>query len=350
MKKNTPKTREPKTKEKDESIEVTSVVPDDSNLLKDIHNLNVLEILRATRLSKKISPTQAANHLNIQREYLNAVEEGDLTRLPERVYVLGYVRMYANYLGLDAEEITTEYKKTILRTPEEYHYEVLKPLPEGGVPKGSIIIASLGLLAAVYFGWQYISDTSNQPLVHKKQVASEDEDLLSSLDSMQTKDSPVDLGVEDDSSEEDDELNATEEENKDAALTRNGAFINPQRAEAAVVSVENANASSGSPRPEKVSAENSKKIKITAKERSWVEVRDKDGEILYSGIMKKGEEFEPKETENLFFSTGNAGGVVFKIGTQQIEEIGKTGQVIRRIPLAVEPLINMHKKNINSTE
>lgn len=346
MKKNTPKTGE-----KEESIiEVTTIESDDNNILKDMHNLNVLEILRATRLSKKISPTQVASHLNIQKEYLHAIEEGDLTRLPERVYVLGYVRMYANYLGLDAKEITTEYKKTVLRTPEAYHYEVLKPLPEGGVPKGSIIIASLGLLAAVYFGWQYISDTGNQPLVNKKQIASEDEDLLSSLDTMKTKDSPIDLGVEDDSLEEEDELNPTEEENKDAALTQNGAFVNPQNAGAATASVGGVNATPAQASTRNASVVNPKKIKITAMERAWVEVRDTEGEILYSGIMKKGEVFEPKEIENLLFSTGNAGGVVFEIGAQKIEAIGKTGQVIRRVPLATDALTNMHKKNTNPTD
>src|SRR5687767_7362131 len=51
--------------------------------------------------------------LKIRPEYLIAIEEGRFEALPGRIYAIGFVRSYAGYLGLDAEECVGRLKAEI---------------------------------------------------------------------------------------------------------------------------------------------------------------------------------------------------------------------------------------------
>ncbi len=46
-----------------------------------------------------------AEELRIRLPYLEAIERGDLSALPGQAYQTGFVRSYAQILGLDPEEI-----------------------------------------------------------------------------------------------------------------------------------------------------------------------------------------------------------------------------------------------------
>ena len=61
------------------------------------------QTLRAAREAKKWDVARAERETRIRARYLNALEEGDYADLPSQVYTQGFVRNYANYLGLDPE-------------------------------------------------------------------------------------------------------------------------------------------------------------------------------------------------------------------------------------------------------
>ena len=73
------------------------------------------ENLKNVRESKGISLRKAEEDTKIRKRYLQALEEGNYDVIPGRVYAKGFLRNYANYLGLDQEEILMEYK--LLGTP-----------------------------------------------------------------------------------------------------------------------------------------------------------------------------------------------------------------------------------------
>ena len=52
----------------------------------------------------------AALETQINAKYLHAIEHGVLQDLPSGSYVLGYVRVYAEFLGLDPEPVIEHYK------------------------------------------------------------------------------------------------------------------------------------------------------------------------------------------------------------------------------------------------
>jgi cytoskeleton protein RodZ len=61
------------------------------------------DLLRETRQSFGGQIDQIAGVLRIRAAYLTAIEESRYDRLPAPVYALGFVRAYANHLGLDAD-------------------------------------------------------------------------------------------------------------------------------------------------------------------------------------------------------------------------------------------------------
>ena len=61
--------------------------------------------LKAARKSKDISLDKVAAQLHLRRDMLIALEEDDYDHLPARVFIVGYMRNYARFIGLPAEAI-----------------------------------------------------------------------------------------------------------------------------------------------------------------------------------------------------------------------------------------------------
>ncbi|MDQ3707575.1 MAG: DUF4115 domain-containing protein [Chloroflexota bacterium] len=62
------------------------------------------DMLRDARESRGISLTEAERATKIRQKYLAALEEDNIAALPSPVYGRGFLRNYAVYLGLDADE------------------------------------------------------------------------------------------------------------------------------------------------------------------------------------------------------------------------------------------------------
>src|SRR5258708_23076207 len=67
------------------------------------------EELRREREIRGISLKEIADATKISRRFLEAIERNDHKTLPAPVFTRGFVREYARYLGLNAEEIVTRY-------------------------------------------------------------------------------------------------------------------------------------------------------------------------------------------------------------------------------------------------
>ena len=71
------------------------------------------EMLRAARTTgrRKREISTIAKQLCIREEFLQALEDGNYTFIPETVYILGFARNYAMELGLNPDEIVTKIKQ-----------------------------------------------------------------------------------------------------------------------------------------------------------------------------------------------------------------------------------------------
>jgi len=68
---------------------------------------------RLARENKGVSLRRAEQDTRIRRKYLQALEDDDLASLPPAVYVKGFVRNYASYLGLDPNEMLGLYRQAV---------------------------------------------------------------------------------------------------------------------------------------------------------------------------------------------------------------------------------------------
>lgn len=69
------------------------------------------ELLKNARKKKRITTNRASNDLLIKREHLEALENEDWNALPENAYVLGYIKTYSQYLGLDKDYVLAIYRR-----------------------------------------------------------------------------------------------------------------------------------------------------------------------------------------------------------------------------------------------
>ena len=86
--------------------------------------------LRETRLGLEISLEQAAEETRIRIHYLKSLENGDFEQLPSKAHERGFLRAYAEYLGLDTESLLTN-----LDQQEEPQLENTIPAQEEAVRK-----------------------------------------------------------------------------------------------------------------------------------------------------------------------------------------------------------------------
>lgn len=68
--------------------------------MKEIGNF-----LRERREARGVSLIEVEKDLKIRKKYLQALEEGNINIIPGKTYLIGYLRNYSKYLGIDEENI-----------------------------------------------------------------------------------------------------------------------------------------------------------------------------------------------------------------------------------------------------
>ncbi|MGQ9832985.1 MAG: helix-turn-helix domain-containing protein, partial [Candidatus Villigracilaceae bacterium] len=81
--------------------------------------------LQKQRLARRLTLEQAAEATRIRLLYLQALENDDFTILPSPVQGHGFLRLYAQYLGLDVEALLDEMRQAAMQRPPEQ--EILLP-------------------------------------------------------------------------------------------------------------------------------------------------------------------------------------------------------------------------------
>lgn len=112
--------------------------------------------LAAARERKGVDLSRAERDTKIRARYLAALERGDYRDLPGTVYTRGFLRNYALYLGLDADDVLRQWRRERgdHAGPEPL---VLPPGPIAAPPRPltfspSIIVAALMTLGVIAFG------------------------------------------------------------------------------------------------------------------------------------------------------------------------------------------------------
>ena len=74
---------------------------------------SVGDVLKNKRLETGKTVEEISDYLRIKSQYLFALEENKFNNLPGSAYVIGFIKSYASYLGLDANSVIIQYKQEI---------------------------------------------------------------------------------------------------------------------------------------------------------------------------------------------------------------------------------------------
>ncbi|PPR62737.1 MAG: hypothetical protein CFH10_00739, partial [Alphaproteobacteria bacterium MarineAlpha4_Bin2] len=368
-----------------------------------------------------------AEILRIHRSYLQAIEEGEIERLPGPTYAVGFVRTYADYLGLDGNNVAERFKDEGKVTERRGQLIFPSPLPEGQVPSLAVVLIAALLLLVAYGGWVFISSTESGsdervPLLSDRVASAvkrdrhDDLPLKSkeiSLPGAQavtgssieiptrinngaplvvpagTEDLPPKVAVERTPGEAENTLFNTVKENgapkigptigspttakgkktaRKATFIAGTAKIKPKVPSSAKVAEEVSILAANTVRPNKeivpsgdklarnespksaleVSEDNKpqvygdaalgSRITILALIDSWVEVRNREGELLLTRVLQEGDRYHVPDRSGLTLLTGNAGGLELAVDSVKVPKIGPLGAIRRNVRLEPKAL------------
>jgi cytoskeletal protein RodZ len=108
------------------------------------------EYLKKERESRSISLEEISKSTKIRKVFLEAIERSDLDKLPPDVIVKGFLRSYAEYLGLDMVDVVLRFQNHLeyLRNEEEIEYP---PYKKSYLSKSYLVI--LILILVFVFGF-----------------------------------------------------------------------------------------------------------------------------------------------------------------------------------------------------
>ncbi len=125
--------------------------------------------LRAARLRRGDDLATVSRALKIRKDHLEALEEDRFEALPGRAYAVGFVRSYADYLGLDPLQSVERFKVEIAGRAESI--PTVGPAPESEtvrLPQGWII---MGVVALIVIVWVAYHLARSADTLLKQQVA-----------------------------------------------------------------------------------------------------------------------------------------------------------------------------------
>jgi len=120
--------------------------------------------LRAARLRRGDDLATVSKYLKIRKDHLEAIEEDRLEQLPGRTYAVGFVRSYADYLGLDTQQCLERFKAEIAGRSDTDNVPNVTVIDEDEnrrLPQGWKIIAGVIVLLMIYGAYYVLSSTSS---------------------------------------------------------------------------------------------------------------------------------------------------------------------------------------------
>jgi cytoskeletal protein RodZ len=120
--------------------------------------------LREARLKRNLTPADVQKAIRIRDRYLQALEEERWELLPGDAYVKGFLRTYADYLGLDGSLYVDEYNSRFAHldepqlVPERFERRG-SPLGGVGFLRPLVAIGAIVAIVAAVAAWQLSSSS-----------------------------------------------------------------------------------------------------------------------------------------------------------------------------------------------
>ena len=286
---------------------------------KDINISNILEeIGKKISLSRKGSRKKIdsiSRTLKISSQYLLAIEDGDINKLPSRVYLKGFIKSYAEYFNADISrelELLDIHFNQLDRkvTPEKVNSKILESMPNQ-----KVFIFTLTIFVVIFYLWDNYKksiDLSLKDLNIKENDFSEE---FVKKEKNNIEENITDL--EENNNLEENLKMEKEKINEGEVLAEKKVLYDDTMLLNNLLGVKN-------------------KLKIIFLDKTWIQIKAVNGSIIKSGIFENGEViFLEKDEENndFYIDTGNAGGFKLIFEDKELPILGEIGSVKKNISL-----------------
>lgn len=136
-----------------------------------------------------------SQQLRIRGVYLTAIEEGRYQDLPGSTYAVGFVRSYAEYLGLEPNEIVRRFRDEAAEVNGRTKLNFPMPAVEARVPSGALVLMALMVAVLAYGGWYYLSDRDRSLVDLVPSVPESLQALVESDSDVETSDAEADASA-----------------------------------------------------------------------------------------------------------------------------------------------------------
>jgi cytoskeleton protein RodZ len=338
-------------------------------------------ILMSARTALGFDIDRVSNDLRIRRAYIQAIETGNFDSLPGQAYTQGFVRSYAGYLKLDADEILESLRDETRarREPDELVFPI--PVPESRLPGLRVLAISLLVAGTVYVGWSL--SNREQGLIERIPLVPEQFLGRKPVENPADSAKPADTLPGSSPAVETDSRSAAPAAPRIEPVSPNLTYTPPVPENTGPVAVgalpaqpklvtpkqpaaqENnggqgstaaqntapgqapapaANSPASSPAPTSAAkgkvygaAEPSRVVfKLTGD--SWIRVDEADGNTLFRRFLRAGEVYNAPDRTDLTFSVGNAGAIDVSVDGESAPALGGSGELRQKLPLDADAL------------
>lgn len=115
--------------------------------------------LKVVRERQGLSLVDVAARTRIRRQHLQAIEEGRFIELPGPVYITGFLRTYAEMLGVDAEQVVNGFQQESDLARQRQDLVFPMPRPEARTPRFVLVLAALAVAVGAYALWYRYQET-----------------------------------------------------------------------------------------------------------------------------------------------------------------------------------------------
>ena len=289
-------------KEKQNQLEDENITAEDLKTEKKEKASKITKIgamLKEMRQQKGLKISDVARKLCIRKCYLESIEESNYNDIPAFPYGNGFIRSYANFLGLNGDNIVELYKEETTSFKQK-DMNVFEPQPEATMPNIQNLVISLLAIALIYAGWMFYNQQHEQN-EESNIVFTEDDNAISYENVVVIEDVKISQTAETNKSGV-----LIDTQNEEQIIVSNDEYKEEMKTSSANEEVIN-DISDESAKPVKVEIPNVG-VYIEVLKTTWVEV--KDNETLYlSKVLQPGELYRVPSGEGKILSVGKYDGV-----------------------------------------
>jgi len=324
--------------------------------------------LKVVRERKGLALADVSARLRIRRPYLEAIEDGRFAELPGAVYVSGFLRQYAEFLGLDPDQVLKSYQGEA--DGAALHRPVLNfplPRPEERTPRLWLVVGALVIAGVAYVLWYRHQEAlrighelieavpsrladlvpSPQPIAPAAPLVLPPPVATAPSTPAPSASAPAASAAVPPVTPPAPAAPPTAVAQAPAGPTPAQPAITPppvvSAAPPAATTVLQAQAPAQTPAVAAGASSygaDSGRIRLEAVAPAWIQVRGPNNEQVFTRLLNAGERYQVPDRAGLTLLTGNAGGVRIVVDGQTLAPLGNEGEVKRGISLDPERLKN----------